>query len=579
MRLPLADRTEVLRWLRRTAAAHRREFSLMMLLFGLTTVVGLIGPQLLGRLVDSVSTGTEVWRVDALAAGFLLVLVVHALLARAARLRAAVFGETVLAETREDVVARALRLPLGTVEDAGTGDLLSRSTADVDRLDFTVREAAPELTAAVLTIALTAVAMIITSPLLACGLLVAVPLLVAVSRWYFPRAAKTISRLLQDWANVQSSIHETVQGARTIDSMRLTERRRAHNDQVLDRAINGEKRHRTLLSVFLPTLELAYALPIAAILLIGGWSYQAGWVQLGTVTTVVLYAATLSAPLAELFAWLEEMQLGHAALSRILGVPQAPPERAEPVPASAAGHDLVLRDVRFSYRTGREVLHGIDLHVPAGERLVIVGPSGAGKSTLGRLIAGISAPDSGSVAFGDVEITALPTARTRQEVVLLTQEHHVFTASLRDNLSLPESREWRDAELLDALETVGAAKWARLLPDGLDTVIGSGGDPVPAAVAQQLALARVVLADPHTLVLDEATSLLDGDSSRDLERSLSTLLTGRTVIAIAHRLHTARTADRVAVVDGGRIVELGAHRDLLAADGSYAALHRTALGQ
>ncbi|GAB2655327.1 ABC transporter ATP-binding protein [Saccharopolyspora gloriosae] len=580
MSLPLADRTEVLRWLRRTGAAHRREFTLVMLLFGLTTVVGLIGPQLLGRLVDSVSAGTAAWRVDALAGGFLAVLVVHALLARAARLRAAVFGESVLAEVREDVVARALRLPLGTVEDAGTGDLLSRSTADVDRLDFTVREAAPELTAAVLTIALTVVAMLLTSPLLACGMLVAVPLLVAVSRWYFPRAATTISRMLRDWAGVQSSIHETVRGARTIDSLRLTERRRAHNDEVLERAIDGERRHRTLLSVFLPTLELAYVLPIAAILLIGGWSYQAGWAELGTVTTVVLYAATLSAPLAELFAWLEEMQLGHAALTRILGVPDSPPDRAPQDPAPrGAGHDLVLRDVRFSYRAGREVLHGIDLRVPAGERLVIVGPSGAGKSTIGRLIAGVSVPDSGSVAFGDVEITAMPTARTRREVVLLTQEHHVFTASLRDNLSLPEAREWRDAELLDALGTVGAADWAARLPDGLDTIIGSGGHPVPAAVAQQLALARVVLADPHTLVLDEATSLLDGDSSRELERSLSTLLAGRTVIAIAHRLHTARTADRVAVVDGGRVVELGAHRDLLAADGSYAALHRAAFGE
>ncbi|MCA1189355.1 ABC transporter ATP-binding protein/permease [Saccharopolyspora sp. 6T] len=662
MTLPLAERTEVLRWLRRTAAAHRKRFALLVLLFALSTAVGLIGPQLLGRLVDAVVAGAPVRQVDLLAAGFLAVLVVHALLARAARLRAAVFGEAVLAEARERVVGRALRLPLSTVEEAGTGDLLSRATSDVDRLDSTVRDAAPELTGAALALVFTAAAMVATAPLLACGLLVAVPLLVAVSRWYFPRARRTLTRLLADWAGVQSGIHETVRGARTIDSLRLAARRREHNDRVLAQAVADEQRHRGLLSIFLPALELSYVLPLAAILLIGGWSYHAGLAELGTVTTVVLYAAALSEPLAELFSWLEELQLGHAALRRILGVPgsgagkperaeherrpehersaphrpephraaperpeldhaapdhpereraeperaesdraairdaalgdtaprDAGPERTEHRPAAGRGtseragsgaHDLVLRDVRFSYRAGREVLHGVDLRVPAGERLVVVGPSGAGKSTLGRLIAGVSAPDSGSVAFGDVEITALPPARVRREVLLLTQEQHVFTASLRDNLSLPEAREWTDRELHEALAVVGAAEWAARLPGGLDAVVGSGGAAVPAAVAQQLALARVVLADPHTLVLDEATSLLDGDGSRELERSLSRLLAGRTVIAIAHRLHTARTADRVAVVDGGRIVELGAHRELLAADGSYAALHRAAAGE
>ncbi|MFD0822851.1 ATP-binding cassette domain-containing protein, partial [Micromonospora zhanjiangensis] len=232
------------------------------------------------------------------------------------------------------------------------------------------------------------------------------------------------------------------------------------------------------------------------------------------------------------------------------------------------------RDLRYAYRPGRDVLHGVSLTVAPGERLAMVGPSGAGKSTLGRLLAGIHAPRTGVVAVGGTPLADLSPDRLRRRVALVTQEHHVFIGTLRDNLVMVRPSA-TDEEVREALSAVDALAWAAALPDGLDTVVGTGGHPLSAAQAQQLALARLVLADPHTLVLDEATSLIDPRAARHLERSLAGVLRGRTVIAIAHRLFSAHDADRVAVVEDGRITELGPHDALVAAGGSYAALWRS----
>jgi ABC-type multidrug transport system fused ATPase/permease subunit len=324
-----------------------------------------------------------------------------------------------------------------------------------------------------------------------------------------------------------------------------------------------------LRTVWFPSMELAYAVPVTVSLVWGGWLVANGHASLAQVTAVTLYAVQMVDPVDRMISWLDEVQVGATALSRILGVELVPDDRAEGDVAPADEH-VVVRDVRFAYRD-RDVLHGIDIHLRPGERLAVVGPSGAGKSTLGRLLAGIHPPRTGSVTVGEVPLVDLPLDDLRRHVVLVTQEHHVFVGTVAENLLLARPGA-TEGDLREALAAVDALHWVLGLPDGLETEVGSGGRPVTPAQAQQLALARLVLADPHTLVLDEATSLLDPRAARHLERSLGAVLHGRTVVAIAHRLHTAHDADRVAVVEDGLVSELGSHDELVAAGGAYAAL-------
>nr|WP_221475482.1 ABC transporter ATP-binding protein [Sphaerisporangium rubeum] len=562
--LPVADGRRTWEAVRELVRPYRgRAVAAFAVMVG-ATAVGLLTQPLLGHIVDVVARRQG---VDALTLPVVLLVVVALTQGGATALglsMVARLGETVLARLRERFVERALHLPLERVEKAGSGDLTARVTADVTQVAEAVRTALPELARSVLAIVLTLGALAVLDWRFLLAALVAVPVQAHTARWYVRNAVPLYARQRVAAGAQQQQLLDTIGGAATVRAFGLAA---GHTERVTRRslaAVDLTMRGVGLVLRFYSRLHVAEYAGLAAVLLTGYFLVRDGSASIGTATAAALYFHSLFSPVNTALVLLDDAQSATAGLARLVGVATLPPpDEAVPSPAAHKDAVVVVRGAGHAYEPGRPVLHDVDLVLRAGERVALVGATGAGKTTLAKLIAGVHRPATGTVLVaGDGH---------PRPVGLVTQEAHVFAGPLAEDLRLARPGAG-DAELRDALDRVDALTWAEALPDGLATVVGEGGHRLTAAQVQQVALARLVLADPPVAVLDEATAEAGSSGARALERAADRAVEGRTALVVAHRLTQAATADRVVVLDGGRVVESGTHETLRTSGGPYATL-------
>ncbi|WP_318243679.1 ABC transporter ATP-binding protein [Oerskovia gallyi] len=551
------------------------------------SVAGLAMPALLGVLVNVVVEGGETADLVRYALLLLGAGVLSAGLGYLGQTLLARICEGALADLREDVLASALDLPLEQVEQAGVGDVVARVSGDVDAVSEAISGVLPAVTSAAFTIVLTLVGLGALDWRFALAAVAAAPLQVVSLRWFLRRSGPVYREVRVAEAQRTEQVIETVAGATTVTTLGHGDRHEALVAASSLRAIDLSLTGIGLLTRFYNRLNVAELVGLGAVLATGFWLVSDDAVTVGAATAAALYFHRLFGPIGTVLGEFDEIQKAGAGLARLVGVTAATAEPAEgdaipaegdhPGPAPAARKPrsaVVLRGVTFAYTPGRDVVTDVDLDVAEGEHVALVGASGAGKTSVAKLAMGIHRPTRGAVHV----LGTAPGRRRRAphddgrrtDAAMVSQEVHVFSGTLAEDLRLA-APDASDAELAAALDAVDA-HWAHDLPDGLATVVGAGGLDLSPDRAQQLALARILLLDPAVVVLDEATAEVGTDGAATLDRAARAALSGRTAVVIAHRLSQAQVADRVVVMEAGRIVESGTHDELRRAGGQYAQL-------
>ncbi|GAA1611277.1 ABC transporter ATP-binding protein [Actinoplanes couchii] len=531
----------------------------------------LVAPWVLGRLVDAVIAGAGLDEVIGHALVIGAASVVGGLLTAAGAAVAARLGETVVARLRERVMDRALHLPTATLERTGTGDLVARAGDDVAVVANVLTGGGPALVNALLSVVLTAGGLFALDWRLGLAGLAAVPGYALAMRWYLPKSAPYYTRERIVAGERSQAMAGALHGAATVRAYRI------EADQVGRIADRSEAARDLSLDVFKlytrfsTRMNRAEYFGLAAVLIAGFLLVRYDLASVGAATAAALYFHRLFNPIGFLLMEADTFLQVNASLARLIGVANLPGRATPPVSSEPvdSGLEVVVREHR--YDGGPAVLSDIVLKVAPGERVALVGASGAGKTTLAAIAAGIIPPSDGDVALGGVPLADLGEERVRQRIALVSQEVHVFAGPLATDLRLARP-DAGDDEMVAALERAGAGDWFRALPDGLATEVGEGGHRLTSAQAQQLALARLVLAGPAVAVLDEATAEAGSAGARDLDRAATAVTEGRTTLIVAHRLTQAAGADRILVMDHGRVVEEGSHETLRQAGGRYARL-------
>ena len=561
---------------------HRARVAAILVLILTANLGALAGPWLVGIGVDRVPQLTrshDLAPMLGIIAAFAVAVLIQAVATRAFIAAMGRLGGMVVLELRRRLFAHFQRLPVAFHERYTSGRVISRQVSDIDSISDLFDEGLDSLVFAVFSLLLVGAGMLLLDWQLALVVLTGFGPLIWLTRWFRRESAVAYRRTRDTIARVIVQFVETFGGIQAVQAFRREQRNEKIFGQLNREYADASLRSSRLVAIYSPGITLVGNLAVGAVLLYGGLRVIDGGMQVGVLVTFLLYLQRFFDPLQDLAQFYNTFQSAAAALEKISGVLDEEPQVAEPAPAvtlpppagRGTGRTVSFESVRFGYRR-KVVLPGLDLSIPAGQTAALVGATGAGKTTIARLLARFYDPDHGVIRLDGVDLRQLADRSLRAEVVLITQENFLFSGTIAENIELGKPGASR-AELTAAAAAIGAHEFIAALPDGYDAQVGKRGGRLSAGQRQLISFARAFIASPAVLVLDEATSLLDIPGERLVQRALRTILAGRTALIIAHRLSTVEIADRVLVIDDGRIVEDGPPGQLLTGGGEYFALH------